>query len=70
MQHPTKVVRLTLLNEQVDALAELGKSNHLSLSQTLIQLLQTTTLNAQYGKPKNIQSNTASHQHIDGGLPA
>jgi chromosome condensin MukBEF ATPase and DNA-binding subunit MukB len=67
MQHHTKAIRVSLLNEQVDALAQLGKDNRLTFSQALIQLLQTTTLNAQNGTT-NTHSNTPSHQHIDGGL--
>lgn len=58
MNHQTKVIRVSLLNEQVAALAELGKIKDMSLSQTLIQLLQTTTLNAQYGNNK--ENNTVS----------
>lgn len=68
MNHNTKAIRVSLLNEQVAALAELGKSNHLSLSQALIQLLQTTNLNAQNGTTKE-KRNTTSHQYAHGGLP-
>lgn len=69
MQHNTKAIRVSLLNEQVEAIAQLGTDNRLSFSQALIQLLQTTTLNAQNGTTK-IHSNSTSHQHIDGGLSA
>ena len=67
MIHNTKAIRVSLLNEQVDAIAQLGTDNRLTFSQALIQLLQTTTLNAQNGTTKT-NSNTPSHQHIDGGL--
>lgn len=56
MQHNTKAIRVSLLNEQVTALAELGKRNNLSLSQALIQLLLTTNLNAQNGNSKESNS--------------
>lgn len=69
MIHNTKAIRVSLLNEQVDAIAQLGADNRLSFSQALIQLLQTTNLIAQNGKTKT-HSNTPSHQHIDGGLSA
>ena len=47
MAHNTKAIRISLLNEQVEALSQLGKSKGLSLSQALIQYLQTTNLNVQ-----------------------
>ena len=45
MLHTTKALRLSLLHEQVDALARLSQQSNQSLSQTLITFLQTTNLN-------------------------
>jgi hypothetical protein len=45
MIHNTKAIRISLLHEQIDALAELSRKSNQSLSETLIKFLQTTNLN-------------------------
>lgn len=58
MEYQTKAIRLSLLNEQLDALVILSKQGNQSLSQALITFLKTTNLNV---PNDNSQSNTFSH---------
>ncbi len=47
MKHHTKALRISLLNNQVEALGRLAKIQNISLSQALIRFLNTTNLNVQ-----------------------